>query len=264
LGIFTKIVLRLIPLPGARTVLLVPFEDVPTAIAAVPKVMTRSHLVPSSVEFMDRLSVQTSYGFCGEQPPRPDIGAMLLIELDGFDRDQVEAQLDVIGELCLEAGALDVYVGEDAASERRMWRPRQMVAEAFKAVSPVQSLEDVVVPLAQIPALMPELERLAAKYGVMIPCYGHAADGNLHATPVKPPEMPLAEWQRCLPELLMELYGVVARLGGTISGEHGIGSKRSEYLSLVMDPVTMELQRRIKQAFDPMNILNPGKILPWA
>jgi glycolate oxidase len=125
-------------------------------------------------------------------------------------------------------------------------------------------LEDVVVPLAQIPALMPELERLSEEYGVLIPCYGHAADGNLHATPLKPAEMPLNQWHQCLPVLLEELYGTVARLGGTISGEHGVGSKRSEYLPLVMDPVTIELQRRIKRAFDPLNILNPGKVLPPA
>jgi glycolate oxidase len=143
-----------------------------------------------------------------------------------------------------------------------MWRPRQNLAEAFKAVSPVQSLEDIVVPLAQIPDLMPELERLSAKYGVLIPCYGHAGDGNLHATPVKRPETPLAEWQARLPSLLDELYRAVARLGGTISGEHGIGSKRSRYLPLVMDSTLIGLQRRIKQVFDPHNILNPGKVFP--
>jgi glycolate oxidase len=143
-----------------------------------------------------------------------------------------------------------------------MWRPRQVLAEAFKAVSPVQSLEDVVVPTAQIPDLMPELERLVQQYGVLIPCYGHAGDGNLHATPVKPPEMPLEVWQRTLPRLLEDLYKAVTRLGGTISGEHGIGHKRSRYLPLVMDPALIALQRRIKQAFDPLNILNPGKIFP--
>jgi glycolate oxidase len=143
-----------------------------------------------------------------------------------------------------------------------MWRPRQNLAEAFKAISPVQSLEDVVVPLAQIPDLMPELGRLSEKYGMLIPCYGHAGDGNLHATPVKRPEMPMAEWQARLPLLLEDLYRAVARLGGTISGEHGIGSKRADYVPLVMDPTLIELQRRIKRLFDPLNILNPGKIFP--
>ncbi len=262
LGIFTRIIVRLLPLPAARAVLLVPFADVRTAIAAVPRVMTLGHLLPASVEFMDRLSVQTAYQFLDERPPHPDIGAMLLIEVDGYTQEQVEAEYSAVADLCLEAGALDVYVGNTPETERRMWRPRQNLAEAFKAISPVQSLEDIVVPLAQIPALMPELERLSAAYDVLIPCYGHAGDGNLHATPIKRPETPLGEWQARLPALLEELYRVVARLGGTISGEHGIGSKRPGYLPLVMDPALIALQRRIKQLFDPLNILNPGKIFP--
>jgi glycolate oxidase len=211
---------------------------------------------------MDRLSVQTAYDFLGESPPQLDIGAMLLLEVDGYDGEQVEREMETVAELCLAAGALDVYVGNTPDTERRMWRPRQNLAEAFKAICPVQSLEDIVVPLAQIPALMPELERLSHKYDVLIPCYGHAGDGNLHATPVKRPETPLATWQANLPALLEELYRVVARLGGTISGEHGVGSKRARYLGLVMDPAAIALQRRIKKAFDPLGILNPGKILP--
>jgi glycolate oxidase len=262
LGIFTRITLRLLPLPAARAVLLVPFAGVAAAIAAVPRIMTHGHLIPASVEFMDRLSVQTAYDFLGESPPRPGIGAMLLVEVDGYDQEQVEKEMEVVAELCLAAGALDVYVGNTPDTERRMWRPRQNLAEAFKAVSPVQSLEDIVVPLAQIPELMPELERLSTKYGVLIPCYGHAGDGNLHATPVKRPETSLAEWHARLPSLLEDLYRVVARLGGTISGEHGIGAKRARYLPLVMDPTVMALQRRIKHAFDPLDILNPGKIWP--
>jgi glycolate oxidase len=187
---------------------------------------------------------------------------MLLVELDGYSQEQVEEQMELVADLCLEAGALDVYVGNTPDTERRMWRPREMIAEAFKAISPVQSLEDIVVPLAQIPDLMPELERLSQKYDLLIPCYGHAGDGNLHATPVKKPETPLAVWQERLPLLLEELYRAVARLGGTISGEHGVGSKRVAYLPLVMEPAVIELQRRIKRAFDPLNILNPGKIFP--
>ncbi len=262
LGIFTRIILRLLPLPMARVVLLILFADVATAIAAVPKIMTQGRIVPASIEFMDRLSVQTAYDHLGERPPQPNIGAMLLIELDGNSQEQVEAESNAIVDLCLEAGALEVYVGNTPATEKKMWRPRQIMAEAFKAICPVQSLEDIVVPLAQIPRLRPQLPRLSRQYNVLIPCYGHAADGNLHTTVVKQPETLLEEWQAKLPQVLEDLYSVVARLGGTISGEHGIGSKRARYLPLVMDPALIALQRRIKQAFDPLNILNPGKIFP--
>ena len=262
LGVFTRIILRLLPLPKARAVLLIPFSDVTTAIGAVPRIMTQGRIIPTSVEFMDRLAVQTAYDHIGERPPHPDIGAMLLIEVDGYSQDQVETEYNTIVDLCLEAGALDVYVGNTPPAERRIWRPRQGMAEAFKTVCPVQSLEDIVVPLAQIPDLMPELEHLSQQYDVLIPCYGHAGDGNLHATIVKRPETSMDEWQAKLPAILEDLYKVVARLGGTISGEHGIGSKRAHYLPLVMDPTLIALQRRIKRLFDPLNILNPGKIFP--
>ena len=262
LCVFTRILLRLLPLPRARAVLLAPFADVPAAIAAVPRVMTGGGVLPTSVEFMDRLSVETAYRFLGEEPPLPGIGALLLLELDGAAPEPVEAEAARVMDLLLEAGALDVYGGTDPAAERRMWLPRMKLAEAFKAISPVQSLEDIVVPLAAIPELVPELERLAERHGVLIPCYGHAGDGNLHATLVKKPEMDLADWNSRLPQLLTELYRLVAGLGGTISGEHGIGSKRAAYLPLVQDPVLIELQRGLKRLFDPNNILNPGKIFP--
>ncbi len=260
LGIVTQIILRLMPLPRARAVLLAPFPDVRSAVVALPQVVTRGRLIPAAVEFMDRLSVETAYRFIGESPPRPDIGAMLLIELDGYSEGEVEAQTEAVVEACLVAGALDVYVGNTPATARRMWLPRQRVAEAFKAISPVQSLEDIVVPPAAIPALMEELTRLSEKYGVLIPCYGHAGDGNLHATPVKPPEMPMEVWKERLPFLLTELYQAVVQLGGTLSGEHGVGSKRAQYLPLVMEPEAIALQRRLKELFDPLWILNPGKI----
>jgi glycolate oxidase len=264
LGIFTQITLRLLPRPSARAVLLVPFPDTPTAIGAVPRVMTRGRIVPTSVEFMDQRSIQAAYEYTGERLPHPDVGAMLLIEVDGTSQERIEHDMDSIIDLCLELGALDIFVGNTPRDERRMWRPRQEMAEALKAICPVQSLEDIVVPMAQIPDLVPELDRLSEKYDVLIPCYGHAGDGNLHATVVKQPETPMDEWDEKLPAILEELYIVVHELGGTISGEHGIGSKRSHYLPLVLDEKVIELQREIKRVFDPLNILNPGKIFPGA
>ncbi len=262
LAVFTKIVLRLLPRPAAAAVLLIPFGSASEAVEAFPRVVARAGILPTSIEFMDRLSVETVYRFLGEAPPRPGIGAMLLVELDGSSRAKVDEEIERIGELFLEEGALDVYVGNTPATERKMWAPRVNLAEAFKTLCPVQSLEDIVVPTARIPDLIRELERLALKHDVLIPCYGHAGDGNLHATPVKKPETPLETWKERLPQILTELYGSVRGLGGTISGEHGIGSKRAPYMPIVMSPEMIDLQKRIKRLFDPLNILNPGKIFP--
>jgi glycolate oxidase len=264
LGVFTRVTLRLLPLPRARAVLLVPFLDVLSAVTAVPKIMTQGRLVPTSVEFMDRLSVETAYAYLDERPPHRDIGAMLLLEVDGYSQDQVESEYNVIVDICLDAGALDVYVGDNPTTERRMWRPRQNLAEAFKLLCPVQSLEDIVVPLARIPELMVELEKLSERYNVLAPCYGHAGDGNLHVTVVKHPDTAMDKWEELERAVLTDLYGIVANLGGTISGEHGIGIKRLEFLPLVMDPTVIALHRRIKAAFDPNNVLNPGKIFESA
>ena len=262
LGIFTKIILRLLPVPVSTAVLLIPFGSASDAVGAFPKVIARAGILPTAIEFMDRLSVETVYPFLGEDPPRSDIGAMLLIELDGSSREKVDEECQMLGELFLETGALDVYIGNTPTTERRMWRPRINLAEAFKTVCPVQSLEDIVVPTARIPDLVHELEGLALKHDILIPCYGHAGDGNLHATPVKRPETEMETWKERLPLILTELYEIVFRLGGTISGEHGIGSKRALYLPIVMSPELISLEKRIKQVFDPLNILNPGKIFP--
>ncbi len=267
LGVFTEITLRLLPRPTARAVLLVPFEDARAAISAVPRVMTKGRIVPTSVEFMDHLSIEAAYDYTGERIPHPDVGAMLLIEVDGTSEERVEDDMNTLIDACLELGALDILVGNTPRDRRRMWRPRQEMAEALKAICPVQSLEDIVVPMAQIPELVSALEQLSTAYDVLIPCYGHAGDGNLHATVVRKPEtagdgVARDEWEEKLPAILEDLYRVVAGLGGTISGEHGIGSKRSRYLPLVMDERLIDVQRGIKHVFDPRNILNPGKIFP--
>ncbi len=262
LGIFTRITLRLLPLPTLRTVLLVPFVGAHEAIAAVPRVITHARVIPASIEFMDRLSLFTTYDFLGERPPRADMGAMLLIELDGASAAQLEAETEAVADACLEAGALDVYVGDTPAKEKKMWRVRQKMSDALNTLADQQSSEDVVVPPAAIADLVTAFEGLTARYGARIPAFGHAGDGNLHARILKPEGLSGADWDALRPAILRELYAEVAALGGTISGEHGIGSKRSAYIPLVLDPALIELQKKIKAAFDPLNILNPGKIFP--
>jgi len=260
LGIFTKIIIKLLPLPTQKVDLLVMFTDVTTAIGMVPAIMTLGRIIPTAVEFMDRLSFQTAYKYLNEHLPHEDAGAMLLIEIDGNSLEQLEKEYETIGQLCLDRGAIDVFVADNYTTQERVWSIRRNIAEAFKVYSPIQSLEDIVVPVASIPLLLPEITQIADKYGVLIPCYGHAGDGNLHATVVRKPEMALETWDRQLPEILRELYAQTVRFGGTISGEHGIGHKRKDFIGQVLEPTTIELMRRLKLAFDPLNILNPGKI----
>ncbi len=260
LGIYTRIILKLLPLPVSQVDMLVLFEDVPTAMRMVPEIMTNGRIVPTAIEFMDKLSVQTTCKYLQEELPYEQAGAMLLIEVDGSSETQVEEDYETIGELCLKNGAIEVYVADNHTTRERVWSVRRNIAEAFKVFSPVQSLEDVVVPFGQIAALVPELEKLSSQHNVSLPCYGHAGDGNLHVTLVKHPDTPMSEWEKQERTVLIELYNAVKRVGGTISGEHGIGIKRREFMPLIMDQTLIDLQRRIKATFDPNQVLNPGKM----
>lgn len=260
LGVFTKIILKLLPLPKASVDMLCLFNSIGEAIGAVPKIMTEGGVIPTAVEFMDKLSFQTACQYLNETLPCQDSGAMLLITIDGADAAQVEHDYDVIGEQCLKAGATQVYVADTKANSERIWRIRRSVAEAFKVFSPNQSLEDIVVPIASIPDMSAAINRISKKYGVLIPCYGHAGDGNLHATPVMPPEWTLEKWQETLPALLMDLYAETIALGGHISGEHGIGHKRKKYMLKLADKGFLTMMQAVKNGLDPNGILNPGKI----
>lgn len=262
LGIFTKIIIKLLPLPTARVDLLVLFKDARAAMSTVPLIMRNGRIIPTAIEFMDQLSVQTTCKYLNEELPYEKAGAMLLIEVDGNSEQQLEQEFETIGSLCEENGALEVYVALNHTTQERVWAVRRNIAEAFKVYSPVQSLEDIVVPFAQIPDILPELEKLSERYPVILPCYGHAGDGNLHVTLVKQPDLPLEDWPAVEHAVLVELYQITERMGGTISGEHGVGSKRKEFLSMVMSPDLIRLQRSIKQVFDPNQVLNPGKIFP--
>ena len=260
LGIFSKIFVKLLPLPKAKIDMMVLFEDAQSAIDAVPLIMNTMRIIPTGIEFMDKISLDTTSEFLNEKKRYEDAGAILIIEIDGNDPDQIREECLDIGELCLDNGALDAFVAEGPADQEKIWKVRRHAAEAFKAISPVQSLEDIVVPVSNIPQLIPLLEKISEKHNVIIPCYGHAGDGNMHATVVKKPEESMESWEKTLPLVLEELYIAVKELGGTISGEHGIGHKRKKYLPLVLSDVEIEIMKKIKQVFDPNNILNPGKI----
>jgi glycolate oxidase len=260
LGIFTKIILRLLPLPKVSVDLLALFRTVSDAIAAVPRIITSSGVIPTAVEFMDRIAIQTSCDYLNETLPYQQAGAMLLITVDGNDAAAVEADYEAVGEQCLTAGAIEVYVADNLTTSERIWRVRRNIAEAFKVVSSRQTDEDLVVPIAQVHKLVEGIGRLAEKYGVSIPSYGHAADGNIHTRIVMNPTWSQQQWDQTVPKMLHELYELTASLGGKISGEHGIGHKRKAYMPLFVSPGVLEVMRAIKRALDPRNVLNPSKI----
>jgi glycolate oxidase len=262
LAVITKITLSLLPVPKYRAVLLASFHDVPQAIKAVPEIIRGARIVPTSIEYMDRASIVATCSYLNETIPYGDSGAMLLIEVDGSSRDQVFEDYVRIGDVCEAGGAEPIYVADNRTTMDRIWNVRRNIAEALKMKNPRQSLEDVVVPTAGIPGFMDGLEIVSKKFDVEIPCYGHAGDGNMHATVIKPDPWSEQEWASKLDSILRELYGLVERLGGRISGEHGIGNKRKKYIGINLDEATIALMKRIKTAFDPEGILNPGKIFP--
>jgi glycolate oxidase len=262
LGIFTKIFIRLLPRPTARTAILALFEDVSSAIAVVPAVATTGRLIPSAVEFMDRFCFVRTVESLKETLPTSGIGAALLLEVDGNRPAVVAEDAQTIRRICLENGATAEFAANGDEEIERFWKIRKQIPWVLKRYSAHQSIEDIVVPVAAIPQLLPELEHIGSTYETRIPVFGHAGDGNLHATPLKNPDHSLEQWEERLPLLLKDIYKVTAAKGGTISGEHGIGHKRSEYLHLVMDTAQIDMMRRIKKALDPDGIINPGKIFP--
>ena len=260
LGIFTKIILKLTPLPTEQVDLLCLFETSQAAISVVPKIMTDSGIIPTAIEFMDKKSVHASCQYLNETLPYKKAGAMLIITVDGSDKEQVEKEYEAVGELCLETGAIEVFVADNPTTSERIWRVRRNIAEAYNLISKRQSNEDVVVPPASIPEMVDKLQAIEKKYKVVIPCFGHAGDGNLHARIVSDPQWTDEYWNEILPDILSELYKKIATLNGRISGEHGIGHKRKKYMTHVVSEDYIDLLRAIKKSLDPNNIMNPGKI----
>ncbi|HSO17966.1 MAG TPA: FAD-linked oxidase C-terminal domain-containing protein, partial [Desulfosarcina sp.] len=263
LGIFTKIFIRLLPRPRHRKGLLVLTDDVKKAVALISQVMVGGRLIPSAVEFMDGFCFALAARDLKHDFPYEQTRAALLFEVDGRHPDEVDREAKIIADLCRRNQVVGIYAADNEHQLEAFWKIRKRIIWVLRRNFPRESVEDIALPIAALADLLSELERIEDKYKVQIPLYGHAADGNLHATPVKSPRQSDGEWEATLPEILADLYRAAARLGGTISGEHGIGHKRKDFLELVMSPVQIDLMRRIKKALDPNKILNPGKIMNW-
>lgn len=257
LAVVTRATLKLIPKPAFRRTLLVPFPTVEAAAATVPAVFF-ARLSPSAIEFMERAAVEAADRHLGTSTARGDAEAYLLLELDGNDEAAIDREYERLGEVCLQGGALDVWIAEGEAKQQELWRVRRAMGEAVKKISAYRE-EDTAVPRARLPELVRAVREVTERNGVRAICYGHAGDGNIHVNVLKMGMEP-ARWREVSPKVSREIFERVVALGGTISGEHGIGWIQKPNLPLALSSAAIALHRRLKEAFDPHWILNPGKI----
>jgi glycolate oxidase len=259
LGIVTKAVLKLLPLPRYDLLMLVPFTNAENACAAVSAIFMAGY-TPSAMEFMERDALEWAMRFVDNciVPVADEVQAHLLIEVDGNDVDVLMKDMEGISEVVMNFEPGEILFAEDAQQKAELWKLRRRVAEAVKAHS-VYKEEDTVVPRAELPLLLKGVKDIGKRYGFHSVCYGHAGDGNLHVNIIKG-ELSDEQWNGSLKEGIREIFELVKNLGGTISGEHGVGLVQKEYLPIVFDPVQMQLMKAIKKVFDPNNILNAGKI----
>lgn len=259
LGIVTKAVLRLLPFPKHDLLMLVPFQSAENACAAVSAIFMAGY-TPSAMEFMERDAIEWSMRYIDNciVPMSDDVQAHLLIEVDGNDMDTLMKDMEGISEVVMQFGAGEILFADDAQQKAELWKLRRRVGEAVKSHS-VYKEEDTVVPRAELPVLLKGVKDIGGRYGFKSVCYGHAGDGNLHVNIIKG-DLTDEQWNGSLKEGIREIFELTKKLGGTISGEHGIGLVQKEYLPIVFDTVQMHLMKEIKRIFDPNNILNAGKI----
>ncbi|MBK8925064.1 MAG: FAD-binding protein [Crocinitomicaceae bacterium] len=261
LGIITKAVLKLIPLPSLNKLMLVPFHFAEQACEAVAEIFMAG-ITPSGLEFMERDALVWTANFIQEEDLKiPDhIQAHLLIEVDGHDEDVLMKDCEKILSVIEKFKVDDVLFAESEAQKNKLWNLRRKVGEAVKSQS-VYKEEDTVVPRFELPKLLKGVKEIGLRYGFKSVCYGHAGDGNLHVNIIKG-DLSEAMWNNELPKAIEEIFNLTVSLSGTISGEHGIGYVQQRYMSIAFTEVELNIMKGIKKVFDPKGILNPGKIFP--
>jgi glycolate oxidase len=258
LGIVTKAVLRLIPLPKYDIVMLIPFRSARQACEAVNAILL-SGITPSALEFMERDAILWSAEYLGiGLTVASDIEAHLLVEVDGNDLEQLQRDAEKIYEVVSAFDIEEPLLGDTAQQKQDLWKLRRNVAHAVKANS-VYKEEDTVVPRAHLPELITGIKEIGKRYNFNTVCFGHAGDGNLHIFVLKKDQSE-EDWLQKVPEGIRELFQLTVQLGGTISGEHGIGYVQKPYIDIALGEKQIQLMREIKKVFDPKGILNPGKI----
>ena len=258
LGVITKIVFKLISLPTKDITLLVPFDSAENACKAVSAIFI-SGITPSALEFIERDAIDWTIKYTDINMKIEDnVQAHLLIEVDGNDIEQLYVDCEKISDVLNNFDCGDILIADSNEQKDRLWKMRRLVGEAVKSNS-IYKEEDTVVPRAELPKLLKGVKKIGKKYGFQSVCYGHAGDGNLHVNIIKS-DMSDEKWNNELYKGIREIFTLTKKLGGTISGEHGIGLVQKPYIDIVFSKKEIEIQKEIKKIFDPNNILNPGKI----
>ena len=260
LAIVTKAYLKLIPRPAHAISLLVPFKTLEDGIDSVPAIL-QSDTGPTAIEFFGRATVEFAETFLGKKFPDADYQAYILLTFDGIDEEDVKRKYQRAAELCLDKlGAEDVLIVDTDERKSDVWDARGAFLEAIKASTTAMDECDVVVPRAKVNDFIRFTYELAKKYDIRIPSFGHAGDGNLHIYICKD-DLSDEDFARKLDAVFAELYAKAKECGGLVSGEHGIGYAKKEYMRELLGETQVNLMRGIKKVFDPNNILNPGKII---
>ena len=259
LGIVTKIVLRLIPHPKFDLLMLAPFDSLEKASEAVSAIF-RAGITPSAMELMEIESIRLASKLCDSTAITitDNLAAHLIIEVDGNDKDVLMKDMEAIAEVLTNFEVGELYFADDAQQKTELWKIRRKANEASVAAGYTIE-EDTVVPRAELPKLIKGVKALALENGFKVVSYGHAGDGNLHVR-INHPLYKKSYENEVIQEILFKIFQLVKSLGGTISGEHGIGLIQKSFMPVMFDAVTMELMKGIKKVFDPNYILNPGKI----
>jgi glycolate oxidase len=257
LAVVTKITLRLVPKPEARRTMLAFFDDLAAAVRTVTG-LVRRRVVPTTLEFLDRVCLDCVRGEMDLAVPE-EAAALLLMEVDG-DEGLVARDAERVREAALESGAVQFQEAGDETEAERLWEARRNVSPALQSLRPGKVSEDVVVPRSRLAELVSFLGPLSRKHRQPVAAFGHAGDGNIHVHVLMDPDSP--EETANTERIVRALFEEVIRLGGTLSGEHGVGITKAPYLDLELPEPSRSLMRRLKQAFDPNGVLNPGKIFP--
>jgi len=257
LGIITKIIFRLIPLPKMKKVILIAFNSFEDATDAVAKIFQMG-ITPSAIEFMEKAAVQASEEKQNKKFPNSEAEAQLFIEVDGNYPELLDKDIELIAEVVDEYNPLDILLADEPQKVEDVWDLRRGIGEAVKAISAYKE-EDTVVPRANMTKLVKGVKEISAKYGITTICYGHSGDGNIHVNILKD-KLDDKTWEAVLDKAIREIFELTVSLGGTISGEHGIGYSQKSYLPIALSENELTVMKKIKKLFDPNNILNPGKL----